>query len=127
MTIAELNRKITFNQYGFSQNEYGDNVKALVNTFAIWAKVEPISNSRTLEQLQVTYGEAYKVTTRYEVSRPISSNNEIIYESKVLSIAGIREDTEGSKKYNVITAYSTGKSLVAEDTGTLAIWQVIEW
>lgn len=125
MTIAEFNRRILIKKYAFAQDSSGGNIKGLLSSFNIWAKVEPQSVNRSLEQLQITYSEAYKITTRFEDSRALSSNDEIIYEDAVLNIHGIRQDSEGKKKFNVITAYSTGSTVSAVITTTSAMKIVI--
>lgn len=105
--ISELNRRVTVNKYTFSQNADGGNDKDLDESYELWAKVELLNGNRAFEGLQITFREAYKITTRYEISRRINLDDEIIYEDQKLIIHSIKEDSEGNKKFNIITAYST--------------------
>lgn len=116
--IGTLNRKITINKYLFGQDENGGNIKALAETFIVWANVEQRSGSRTLDNLQIQYKEVYKVVKRYEASRILSPDDEIVYETKILNIGAVIEKEEGRKKFNEITAFSNGKTL-SSDTGTI--------
>lgn len=103
--IAAMNRRITIKQYTQAKDDMGGNTKTLATTFIVWASVEQQSGSRSMDELQVQYREVYKIIKRHEVSRPLSQDNEIVYEDKTLSIHRIKQDKEGRVDFDVITAY----------------------
>lgn len=111
--ISERNRKITIRRYLFAQNSDGYNIKQASLSWEMWASVEQLNGNRNLEQGQVQYQETYKIKKRHELSRPIYAQDEIIYESALFSIDSIKEDTEGKKKIDIITAHSTGSNVSA--------------
>jgi len=125
--ISELNRRITINTYLFGQNESGAPIKALNTTYQIWAKVEQKSGSRTLDNLGITYNEAYEVTVRYEGSRPLYKTNEIVYEDALLSIQSTNEISEGKKKWIKILAYSNGNNISASDSSFLNVAKMVHY
>ncbi len=112
--ISELNRRITVNTFVFGADSSGGNIKALLTSYDLWAKIEQKRNNRELDNLQVAYKEAYDVTVRNELSRPFSDTNEIVYEERILSIQGIRRIEEGARRFNLISTYTTG-SLISDN------------
>jgi len=109
--ISELDRRITIKTYVFGQTESGGVIKALSNSYSVWANVKQKSGSRSLDNNQISYQEVYEIKTRHEASRLKNLTDEIVYEGSILSIHEIKEDSEGKKKYNLIEAYSTGSNI----------------
>lgn len=108
-SIAKLNRPVTVKKYVFGQDDAGGNIKALTSSYDMLADVEMISNTYYLEQLQLKYGEAYRIKLRYEPSRILTPNDEIIYANNIHKIQGIRNDNEAAKRFVIITT-SIGNS-----------------
>lgn len=109
VNISDLNRPITIQKFVYGQDDSGGNIKALVTSYSLMADVQLISNYYALSQLQLKYGEAYRVKVRYEPSRLLTSNDEITYDGKILKIKGIVPESQAQKRFNIITA-STGNT-----------------
>jgi hypothetical protein len=124
--IRELNRRILINQYLYGQDQAGGNTRLLLSTYPAWAKITKTSGSRVLDNMQIIYTEAYEIIKRYERTRALNLNDEILYEGSVLSIAAVEEIEEGSKQWQKITAYSTGKT-VSGEVDILCSWYSIQW
>lgn len=123
ITIAQLNREITINKFVFGQDDAGGNIKILVASFNVMASIEPISNSYILEQQQLKYGEGYRITVRYEPSRLLTPNDEIIYNFQIHKIQSITNQLEALKRFLVINT-STGNS--ESNTGTGTVYQPVK-
>jgi SPP1 family predicted phage head-tail adaptor len=108
MSINEFNRRIRVNKYISGQDDSGGNVKSLVEQFDIWAKLENMNGSKYLDNLQITYSKAFKITTRYESTRELISTDEIVYGGLTYSIQSLTQLEEGRKNFNVMIAYTTG-------------------
>lgn len=124
--IIELNRRIVINQYMHGQDMAGGNIRTLLSSYPVWAKISQTSGSRILDQLQITYNKAFEIIKRYEMSRSINLNDEIIYENSVLSIGSIEKIEEGKRWWQRITAYSTGKE-VSGEIDILCSWYETSW
>lgn len=109
ITIANLNRPITINKFVFGQDDRGGNIKLLVSSYALMANVEMISNSYVLESLQLKYGEGYRITVRFEPSRILTPNDEIVYNGNIHKIQSIRNQDEAGKRF-VIVSTATGNT-----------------
>lgn len=110
ITIAQLNREITINKFIYGQDDSGGNIKMLDSSYNIMADVQQISNNYVLEQLQIKYGEGYRITLRYEPSRLLTQNDEIVYGGNIHKIQAIRTQEEALKRF-VIVNTSTGNSI----------------
>lgn len=128
MQISDLNRKIIINSFAFGVTNFGGNSKILTGAYETWAKVEPNSGNRALDNLQIEYQQSFTITKRFELSRPLNNTDEIVYENNLLSIASVKEVEEGKKKWYEIIAYSTGRIF---DNSILPVtgffWEVVEW
>jgi SPP1 family predicted phage head-tail adaptor len=119
-TIAQLNRQITIKKYVFGQNDYGGDIKVLVGSYTVFASMEMISNSYVLEQMQLKYGEAWKVTIRYEPSRIITPNDEVEYNGNVHKIQGSpKYDTEAQKHF---ITFNTSTGNTQSNSSTMQIF-----
>jgi head-tail adaptor len=124
--IIELDRRIIINQYLYGQDSAGGNIRTLLATYPVWAKITNTSGSRLLDQMQITYTKAYEIIKRHEVSRPLNLNDEIIYENNILSIAAIEKIEEGKRWWQRITAYATGQQISGE-VDILCSWYQTDW
>lgn len=118
ITIAQLNRPITVNKYLFAQDDGGGNVKILTLTYELLADIQPISNYYTLEQLQIKYGEGYRITVRYEPSRLLTTNDEIVYAGYTHKVQGVRTQEEAMKRFMILTT-AIGNSISNADGGSV--------
>lgn len=118
ITIAQLNREITINKFIYGQDDSGGNIKMLDSSYNIMADVQQISNNYVLEQLQIKYGEGYRITLRYEPSRLLTPNDEIVYGGNIHKIQSIRTQIEALKRFVVINT-SIGNSISNGDGGTV--------
>ena len=103
-TIAELNRQVTVRHYLTFKNGKGIPQKALDTSQVTYAKAEQISNSYLLEQMKVNFGEAWRFTLRWEISRILYPTDDILYNGKAYIINGIVNNDEGKKRWTVVTA-----------------------
>lgn len=108
MPINEFRNRIRINKYLFSQNAIGGNEKSLASHYDLWAKKEPMNGSRILSNLEITYSKAFKITTRYERSRPIIPIDEIFdyNDNLTYSIQSVTHIEEGKNSFNVMIAYT---------------------
>lgn len=108
LNTSELNSMIRINKFLFGQDEFGGNIKSLTDYFYAWAKLEALSGSRLLDNLQINYTKAFKITTRYEASRPLIPTDEIVYDGFNYVIQSLTLLEEHRKNFNVIVAYTMG-------------------
>lgn len=126
ITIAQLNREVTINKYVFGQDDAGGNIKILVLSYSLMADIQQMNNNYILEQLQIKYGEGYRVTTRYEPSRLLTPNDEIVYAGRTHKIQGIRMQEEAMKRFNIITT-SVSNDLSNPNTGVFTMANEYHW
>ena len=107
--ISDFNRRITINRYEFSQNSAGGNIALPLSSWDLWAKVETTNGSRALDNAQVSYSKTFRVTVRAELSRPIYSDDEIVYLNDRLIIQSITRQKEGRVDLLEISAYTTNE------------------
>jgi Phage head-tail joining protein. len=126
--LSEMNRRIIINSYLFGQDTAGGNTKTLLVTYPAWARVTQTSGSRLLEERQITYQKAYEIIKRHVRQRPVEKDNdEIVYESAILSIANVEVVSEGNKIWEKITAYSTAQLAAGGELDILCEWYATEW
>ncbi len=83
---GEMNRRITLNRpAATTQDEGGGIVVGVLSSYNIWAKVETRNGSIITGQNQQQWQYDYKITFRYERSRPVASNSTIDYDSKKIA------------------------------------------
>jgi hypothetical protein len=87
-----------------SQDDEGGNIKVLVSSYSLLAAIRMTSNTYVLEQLQMKYGEVFQVITRYEPSRTLTNNDEIVYGNQIFKIQSIALQDEAARRFNTITA-----------------------
>lgn len=103
--IGKLNRRITIKTCGKIKDAGGGLTPIETGSYSIWAKVEDRFGTIVTGQNQVQWNYDYKITFRYEVSRPVTSDQTISYDNKKLAINSISFENEGNRKY-VITRCS---------------------
>lgn len=108
MTIDELNTKVTIKHYTTTQdNSTGKTNSSLTASREKWAKVEQLNGSKVLDNAAVSYKEAFKITIRYEVSRPTLTNYHVNYKNKEMIIHSVVAQQEGKQWFEIITAFTT--------------------
>lgn len=119
MAINEFRDRIRIDKYAFAQDSNGGNVKSIIEQYYLWAKVENMIGSRILSNLQITYSKAFKVTTRYEVNRPLFPIDEIgLDDGLTYTIQSVTQLEQGRRNFNVMIAYTndsesnTGDALI---------------
>lgn len=120
ITISNLNRPVTINKYIYGQDDSGGNIKMLDESYSLMADVQPINNNYVLEQLQIKYGEGYRITLRYEPSRLLNPNDEILYGGYIHKIQSVRIQEEAAKRF-VILNTSIGNSISNGDGGSVVV------
>ena len=111
ITSYNLNRPIIINKYVFTQDDSGGNVKTLSDSYTLMADVKPISNSYLLQQMQVKYGEGYTITVRFEPSRLLTPNDEIVYKNGIHKIQSIKNQEEAGRRFVIITTETINNAI----------------
>lgn len=127
LNTGKLNSLVTVNKYTFTQDASGGNEKALIDTYDLWSQLEPLNGSRILDNLGLTYTKAYKMTSRYELSRPMFNTNEVVYDGFVYVIQSVTQLEEGRRNFNVSIIYTTGTAASEEEPVGTCAWEEIEW
>jgi hypothetical protein len=109
-TIGGMNRLLTIQRIAMNKNEKGLPIKLLLSQQTTFAYFQQVSNSYTLQQMQVAFGEAWEAVVRYEPSRIISPNDIILYNGKSFTINGIWNKDEGNQQWSVIRCAINNKS-----------------
>lgn len=113
--IGQLNRRVTLKSYGDTQDEAGGLVSVTTASYTMWAKVEDRFGRQFTNEQQEQWSYDYKVTFRYEKSRPVKSNMTIDYDSKRLRINSLSFFNEGNRKYCI--ARCSASDLIEVDSG----------
>lgn len=109
-TIASLNRMITIQHIAIGKNDKGLPVKFISSQQTTYADFQQVSNDYTLQQMQVSFGEAWTAIVRYQPNRIIGSNDIIVYNNKNFVINGIVPVEEGGLQWVVIRCAINNKS-----------------
>jgi head-tail adaptor len=107
MTIGELNTRITIRSFSAAQDDNGDVVLTEADNWQKSAKIEQNNGDLLIASGMMNFNESYKITLRYEQSRPTKANYKIEYKDKVLKIYNVRTIDEGKAVWEVITAYTS--------------------
>lgn len=111
MAIGEMNIVVTFTPYSLTAVVNGGTDKIAETPYDEWVKVEQISGSRRLENAQITFAKAFRVTKRHYDSRPIEPDlTEIVYNDLLLSVHDVKAINEGRNWYDEILCYSSNKT-----------------
>lgn len=98
---GQLNRRVILRRWGSSVDDGGGILALLVSAWSRWAKVEDRQGSIVSPHAQEQWQYDYKITLRYEKSRPIQSNDTIDYDGKRLKIKSLSILEEGQRRYYV--------------------------
>jgi SPP1 family predicted phage head-tail adaptor len=110
--MVKLNRRVTVQVTGATRNDQGGLVADVVDSWDKWAHVENRSGSNSSPLQQQVWDYDYKITMRFEKSRPTQSNYEIIYGTKRLKINSVSIDSEAFQFFEVLRC-STIDNLVS--------------
>lgn len=113
--IEKLNRRIQLKAWGSEQDDIGAPRKTLLNYYGIWAQVEDRSGHLYLGQEQTTWNYDYKITFRYEKTRPVASNMTIDYDGKRLAINSVSYQNEGNRRYTIVRCSTTDQAISSPD------------
>ena len=100
MNTPKLNRLITFEVWGNSQNEFGDAVQTVAETFDCRANFDKRSNSQTTIQGQQQWGDTGVIKIRF--GREIKSTYTILYGDGRWTIDSFNVENEGHKRWYII-------------------------
>jgi SPP1 family predicted phage head-tail adaptor len=114
--VKKLNRRVTVIVPGVTQNDQGGNVATELDSWTKWAQVENRSGSNSFPNQQQVWQYDYKVTMRYEPSRPTKSNYELEYENYRLKIESIEIDSEGYKGYEICRCSKIDENITDGDS-----------
>jgi len=96
VTIQALN-PTTDNQGGMTEG-------TPTTVASMWAKVSPMTASRTLAEFQLTGSQGYEITINYRSDVTINQRNILTWNSKTLQIHSVRMQDENRKQF-IILAY----------------------
>lgn len=114
--IPVLNRRVTVLVPGATQNDQGGNVAEVLDSWDKWAQVEDRSGSNQFSNQQQVWDYDYKITMRFEVSRPTKSNYEIQYEGYRLKIESLSINTEGYKAYEICRCSKVDENVLTNES-----------
>jgi head-tail adaptor len=109
-TIASLNRIITIQHIAIGKNDKGLPIRTVVSEQNTYADFQQVSNDYTLQQMQVSFGEAWEAVLRYEPSRKIANHDIIVYQNNKFKINGIMPIREGGLQWIVIRCVIDNKN-----------------
>lgn len=104
MVIGKLNSKVSINIWGLNGgiDAYGATEPTILDTYEKWANVQDKRGSSTQNNDQQQWNYDYKITMRYEKSRPTKSNYTLVYDNNKLQINSVQIIEEGSKRFEVL-------------------------
>lgn len=124
---AAKQRRVTFNKYNYGVDQQGGNIKAISSTYTVWAKVTQTSYERSLNNGQLNNPNTFRITKRHEVSRPVSPDDEIIYDDRPMIINSIEIDNEGRKRFDIIIATKTASTTSATQDITQTVASTVHY
>lgn len=110
--IGKLNVEVRFCPYTLTKTPTMGMERVAGTCYNDWVKVEQLNASRTLENAQITFSKAFKLTKRYYPTRPVLPDlTEVEYGSMVLSIHSVKPINEGRTTYEEILCYAANTTL----------------
>lgn len=104
--IGNLNQEVRFCLFVSGLSDNNTPIRTETDCYVDWVKIEQLSSSRSLEQAQINFSAAYRVTKRHYAERPVNiSLTEIEYNSKMLSIHSLKLKEEGRRTYEEMICY----------------------
>jgi SPP1 family predicted phage head-tail adaptor len=108
MTIGKLNIKVIVQRLQSSViDEYGSPLITVDDTWNKWAAIEYKRGGHSVAQSTDQWDYDYKITMRFEKSRPTKDNDKIIYNGMLLQINSIQVIEESFKKFEVLKCSNT--------------------
>lgn len=105
MRSSALNRRITIQQRGTAQDEFGAQVNTWTEIGSLWASIEPL-NGRELIAAQAVQSEiSHRITIRYQ---PQFSNPKhvatmrIMYKDRIFNIYAAMNIAEGNRMIDIL-------------------------
>lgn len=105
MSAGELDRRITIQRYTTTTNDFNEEVKAWSDLTTIWAMRHDMSSAEKFSagQVNATLATRFKVRSS-STTRGVTANDRISYDGGLFDITGVKETTEGRKRYLWIEA-----------------------
>ncbi|HRI24355.1 MAG TPA: phage head closure protein [Ferruginibacter sp.] len=97
-----MRSRITIAIVSWQQNDHGGVDPVDVDSWEVWANVENRTGGPTTQNAQQLWQYDYKITKRYEASRPVKSNYEVRYKGMRMKINSVSPDREGNTRYEVL-------------------------
>jgi SPP1 family predicted phage head-tail adaptor len=97
-----MNEQVVISTYTTASDAGGGVTKTVASTYTTWALVEDRTGSTAINagQRQINYD--YKITIRYYSERPVTTAQTATYQTKVLSINGIKRINEGRLTHQIL-------------------------
>lgn len=108
MNIGEFNRRVVIHRWGSAKDDAGGVEKVEIGSWTKWAKVEQRSGMTITAENQTQFRYDYKVTLRYESSRPTVANYTLTYDNLNMMIHSVAIDSEGNRRFEVLRCSVTG-------------------
>jgi SPP1 family predicted phage head-tail adaptor len=106
---GKKNRRITIETWGTSQDAGGGVTGSVISSYQMWANVENRDGRMIEAKDQRMWPYNYKVTVRYENSRPLNASQTILYDGNRLAINSIVIDREGMREENILRCSTISK------------------
>ena len=106
--LGEMNRRVTIRRWGYITQLNGGIVPVQTLAYPVWAKVESGGGRILTDSQQQQWSYDYKVTLRYEVSRPLYNNDTIDYDGSRLVIRSTVIQDEGNRKFITVQCSTVG-------------------
>lgn len=114
--IGEMNRRVIVTSWGSIQDAGGGLSPVQIGAYPLWAKVRARNGSLYTGEQQALWNYDYEITTRYEKSRIVKSNQTYEYDGKRLAINSVSFSEEGNRKYVVCRCSTTDAAVdVSQD------------
>ena len=112
--IGELNRRPIFENWEYTQDAGGGNLKTILNNFFQWAKIEDRFGSQSFNQAQQQWQYDCKVIVRYNPN--IVSNTTMVYANARYTINSITIVGEQPKRFQELRCTKIDGDLVTSGT-----------
>lgn len=100
IAIGELNRRLLFENWNYTQDIGSGNLKTIASSFFQWGKMEDRSGTQLLNQDQQQWQYDSKVTIRYNPN--VVSNTSFVYENARYTINSVSVSGEGTKRFQIL-------------------------
>ena len=102
VNIGDFNRRVTLQRWGSAVDEAGGTEKVEIASWTKWAKVEQRSGMSMTNANQLQFKYDYKITMRYEVSRPTVANYTLTYDGLNMMIHSVAIESEGRRQFEIL-------------------------